>query len=164
MEALDFGKKVGEYQQSGNAASELGELFMEMEDYAEAEKYLNESNSIFEKAGDTDAQFTGPIPALSRLYLKKGEIDKAKELIEKTYAYAAKTKNRLYDSGAELLKAMLFREQKNWEQSVQHFEKSLQEANSHNQKKGHCSQPKTRKHSWQALTHQLVKTLELSGQ
>ncbi len=137
MEALDFGKKVGEYQQSGNAASELGELFMEMEDYAEAEKYLNESNSIFEKAGDTDAQFTGPIPALSRLYLKKGEIDKAKELIEKTYAYAAKTKNRLYDSGAELLKAMLFREQKNWEQSVQHFEKSLQEAKSLNAQKWH---------------------------
>jgi len=54
MEALDIGKKVGEYQQSGGAASELGELFMEMEDYAEAERYLNESNSIYEKAGDTE--------------------------------------------------------------------------------------------------------------
>jgi tetratricopeptide (TPR) repeat protein len=135
MEALDIGKKVGEYQQSGGAASELGELFMEMEDYAEAERYLNESNNIFEKAGDTDAQFTGTLPALSRLCLKKGEIEKAKVLVEKTYAYAAKTKNRLYISGAELLKAMLFREQKNWEQSIQHFEESLQEAKSLNAQK-----------------------------
>lgn len=135
MEALDIGKKVGEYQQSGGVASELGELFMEMEDYAEAERYLNESNSIFEKAGDADAQFTGTLPALSRLCLKKGEIEKAKVLVEKTYAYAAKTKNRLYISGGELLKAMLFREQKNWEQSIQHFEKSLQEAKSLNAQK-----------------------------
>jgi tetratricopeptide (TPR) repeat protein/tRNA A-37 threonylcarbamoyl transferase component Bud32 len=136
-EALDFGKKVGEYQQSGGAASVLGLLFLEMKDYEEAEKYLNESNSIYEKAGDTDSQITTPLPTLSRLYLEKGEIEKAKELIEKIHEYATKTKNRLYNSDAELLKAMLCREQKNWEQSIQHFEKSLQEAKSLNAQKWH---------------------------
>jgi len=60
------------------------------------------------------------------LYLKKGEIKKAKELIGKIYAFATNTKNRLVISYAEMLRAMLFREQKNWEQSIQHFEKSLQ--------------------------------------
>jgi tetratricopeptide (TPR) repeat protein len=35
----------------------------------------------------------------------------------------------------EMLKAMLFREQKNWEQSIQHFEKSLQECKSLNAQK-----------------------------
>ena len=135
IEALDFGKKVGEYQQSGDAAAELGALLMEMKDYEEAEKYLKESSSIFEKAGDTDNQMTGPLPALSRLYLERGENDKATELIEKVYAYATKTKGKLAICDAELLKAMLFREQRNWEQSIQHFERSLQEAKAFNAQK-----------------------------
>jgi len=135
MEALDIAKKIGEYGISGTVTSGLGELFMEMEDYVEAKKYFNESNSIYEKAGDTDSQLTGTFPALSKLYLKKGEIEKAKELIEKTYEYATKTKNRLVIADAEMVKAMLFREQKNWEQSIQHFEKSLQEYKSLNLQK-----------------------------
>jgi len=125
MEALDIARKVGEYQFSGEATLLLGELFMEMEDYVEAEKYFNESNSIYERAGDTDAQFGTVFPALAKLYLKKGEIEKAKELIEEIYDYATKTKNRLVTPYAEMLKAMRFRGQKNWKQSAQHFEKSL---------------------------------------
>jgi tetratricopeptide (TPR) repeat protein len=139
-EALDMAKKAGEYQFSGLATLSLGELFMEMEDYAEAEKHFNESNSIFEKAEDTVSQLTLVFPALSRLYLKKGEIEKAKELVEKIYEYATKTKNRLPAADAEMLKAMLFREQKNWEQSIQHFEKSLQGYKSLNAQKWYVYQ------------------------
>jgi tetratricopeptide (TPR) repeat protein len=134
MEALDLGKEAGEYQQTGNAALELGTLYMEMKDYEEAEKYLNEGNSIFEKAGDIDSQ-TATFSALSRLYLEKGEIDKATALIEKISEYAIKAKSRMAICDAELLKAMLFREQKNWEQAIQRFEKSLHEAKSLNAQK-----------------------------
>jgi len=126
MEAWDTAKKAGEYQSSGEITAYLGELFMEMEDYAEAEKYFNESNDIYEKAGDTDAQLTTVFPGLSKLYLKTSKIEKAKELIEKTYEGIVKTENRLYLADAEMLKGMLFREQKNWTQAIQHFEKSLQ--------------------------------------
>jgi len=126
MESYDIAKKTGEYQASATATSLLGELFMEMEDYTEAEKYLKESNSILEKAGDTASQFTMVFPAISRLYLKRGEIEKAKGLIEKIYEYTTKTKTKADIANAEMLKAMLFREQKNWEESIQHFEKSLQ--------------------------------------
>jgi tetratricopeptide (TPR) repeat protein len=140
MEARDMANEIGEYQSSGNVTQSLGELFMEMEDYAEAEKYLNESNSIWEKAGDTSGQLLDLFPALSKLYLRKGEIEKARELIEKTSEHAAKTKNRLHISHADMLKAMLFREQKNWEQSVQHFEKSLQGYKSLNAQKWYVYQ------------------------
>jgi tetratricopeptide (TPR) repeat protein len=139
-EAFDLAREAGEYQETGNTTSELGMLYMEMEDYDEAEKYLNESNSIYEKAGDTDSQMTTPLPALSRLYLEKGEIDKATALIEKIYEYATKAKNRLAICDAELLKAMLCRKQKSWEQSMQHFEKSLQEAKALNAQKWHVFQ------------------------
>jgi tetratricopeptide (TPR) repeat protein len=125
MEARDFAKKAEEYQFSGMAILWLGELFMEMEDYGEAEKCLKESESIFENV-DTAAQITDVFPVLARLYLKKGEIEKAHILIEKTYEYATKTKSRSVLPHVEMLRAMVFREHKNWEQSIQHFEKSLQ--------------------------------------
>ncbi|NIO36421.1 hypothetical protein GTO27_01815, partial [Candidatus Bathyarchaeota archaeon] len=126
MEARDIAKETGEWQESSHVALWLGELFMEMGDYVEAEKYLNESNSVSEKTGDTLRQLTEAFPALSRLYLKKGEIRKAKELIEKIYEYAARTRNRLAIANTDALKAMFFRSEKKWEQSIQHFEKSLQ--------------------------------------
>jgi tetratricopeptide (TPR) repeat protein len=135
MEGRDLTKKTGEYQDYGWATLTLGELFMEMGDYTEAETYFSEANRINEKAGDTDRQFAEVFPALSRLYLKKGEIEKAKELVAKTDEYVTKTKSILNISYAEMLKAMLFREQKNWEQSVQHFEKSLQGYKSLNSQK-----------------------------
>jgi predicted ATPase/tRNA A-37 threonylcarbamoyl transferase component Bud32 len=140
MEARDIIRGVAEYQFSGEVAYWLGELFVEMENYAEAEKHLNESKSIYEKAGDAECQFTEVFPALSKLCLKKGEIEKARELIEKTYEHATKSKNRLLMVDAEKLKAMLFREQKNWEQSIQHFEKSLQGYKSLNAQKWYVHQ------------------------
>jgi tetratricopeptide (TPR) repeat protein len=130
MEARDLAKESGEYQCSGNVAEALGELYMEMEDYSEAEKYFDESRSIVEKAGDTSAEFVDLLPALSKLYLKKGDAEKAEVLIEKIHEHAMKTKNRLLIFYADMLKAMFFREHKDWEKSVQYFEKSLQEAKS----------------------------------
>jgi predicted ATPase len=135
MEAADIAKKSEEYQAYGNATIILGELYMEMEDYAEAEKYLKESSSTWTKAKDTSSQFVELFPLLSKLHLKKGEIKEAEELIEKIHEYATKTKSRSLKAEAEMLKAMLFREQKKWEQSMQHFEKSLHEYKSLNAQK-----------------------------
>jgi tetratricopeptide (TPR) repeat protein/tRNA A-37 threonylcarbamoyl transferase component Bud32 len=126
-EAYDIAKKIGEYSMSGFATAILGELFMEMEDYEESEKYFNESNTIFEKAEEPTTLVSWTFPRLSKLYLRKGEIEKAKTLIEKTYEYATKTGIKLSIAYAEMLKAMLFREQKKWEQAIQYFEKSPQE-------------------------------------
>jgi serine/threonine protein kinase/tetratricopeptide (TPR) repeat protein len=130
MEALEIAKKIGEYQFSGAATLALGELFMEMEDYGEARRYLMEASSIYEKSGESATLFFEVLPTLSRLYLKTGEFEKARELIDVTYEQLAKTKSRLAIAYAEQVKAMLFREQKNWEQSIQHFEKSLRECKS----------------------------------
>jgi adenylate cyclase len=135
-EARDIARKTGEFQSSGWASLWLGELFLEMEDYVKAEKYLEESRSTWEKAG-AGSWFIEVFPALSRLYLKKGEIEKAKELIERTHKSATETRNKLVIFYAEMLKAMIFREQKNWDQSIQLFEKSLQGYKSLNLQKWH---------------------------
>ena len=134
-QAYEMAIGVREYQWSGYATFYLGELSMEKEDYVEAEKYLEETKSICKNAGNVAALLYPVFPRLSQLYLRKGEIEKAQELIEKTYENATKTGNILVTSRAEMLKAMLFREQKNWERSLQFFEKSLQGYRSMNAEK-----------------------------
>lgn len=125
-ESLDIAKKVGEYQFSANAAGCLGLLFIEMGDYAEAEKYLQESSNIYESAGDTADQLQEIYPVLVKLHLKKGEMEKAQELIEKIHANSTKATGKFFTAYADMLQAMLLREQKKWDQSIQCFEKSLQ--------------------------------------
>ncbi|HVP26900.1 MAG TPA: tetratricopeptide repeat protein [Candidatus Bathyarchaeia archaeon] len=125
-EAIDVAEKAEEYVPYAEANLQLGELFMEMGDYDEAEKHLTESNNICEKVGETTGKFFEVYPALSRLYLKKGEIEKAWGLIERTYDFAVKSKCNLLIGYAEMIEGMLFREQKMWQQSIQHFERSLQ--------------------------------------
>jgi tetratricopeptide (TPR) repeat protein len=136
-EGYDTATTTGDYQTIGEAAWLLGELFLEMEEDSEAEKYLNEGNSVYERGGNTMVQVYAILPELTRLHLMKGETEKARELTEKIHEYVAREKFRLAIPKAEMLTGMLFREQKNWEQSIQHFEKSLQECKSMNFQKWH---------------------------
>ena len=125
LEARELAKESGEYQAVGNATVTLGELFIEKENYAEAEKFLNESSRTWEEAGDTDGQVLDLFPVLSRFYLRKGELEKAKEIIEKTAEHAVKAKRKMTVSYTDMLKGMLFREQRDWQKSIESFEKSL---------------------------------------
>ena len=62
-----------------------------------------------------------------KVALEKGDIEKARELTERVHEYATKTKSRTNIIHAEMLKAMLFKEQKKWKQSIRYFEKTLEE-------------------------------------
>ena len=126
-ESYGIATSTGDYQTIAEATAFLGELFLEMEEYSEAEKYLNEANSVCEKAGNLFYQVWFTFPLLAKLHLKKGETDKTKKLVERMFDYATKQGFRIAIPTAEMLKGMLFREQRNWEESTEHFEKSLQE-------------------------------------
>ncbi len=126
-ESYALAKKTGDYQIHGFSAYYFGWLFLEMGNHMEAEKYLNESRRIFETAHDDAQLFPFILPVLSQLYLEKGEVDKARELIERISGYGYSNKNPLITGIGDCLKAMLFREQCNLKQSLGYFEKSLQE-------------------------------------
>jgi len=126
QESLDIARKVGEYQFSAEAALRLGELFTEMGDYDEAEKYLQESNNAYGSAGDTSDQLRTTYPSLAKLYLKTGQIEKAQELINIIDKNVTETMGKFIIPHTNMLKAMLLREQKKWDQSIELFEKSLQ--------------------------------------
>jgi tetratricopeptide (TPR) repeat protein len=65
-------------------------------------------------------------PGLAFLHLRKGEVDKAKELMEGICEYGKQTNNRWIIARGEAIRATLLREQKDWDQSLQCFEKSLE--------------------------------------
>jgi tetratricopeptide (TPR) repeat protein len=124
-DSLDIARKVGEYQFSAEASLRLGELLTEIGDYAEAEKYLQESNKIYEGAGETTGQTQETYPDFVKLYLKTREIEKAQEFVGKIRQNAKESMGKFIIPYVDMLEAMLFREQKKWNQSIQLFEKSL---------------------------------------
>jgi tetratricopeptide (TPR) repeat protein/tRNA A-37 threonylcarbamoyl transferase component Bud32 len=135
QESLDIARKIGEYQFLAEVTLWLGELFTEMGDYDEAKKYLQESDNIYEKAGDTSDQLRATCPSLAKLHLKTGQMEKAQELIDTICKNVTQTKDRFLVPYADMLKAMLLREQKKWDQSILLFEKSLQRYRSLNAQK-----------------------------
>jgi tetratricopeptide (TPR) repeat protein len=118
-------KNVVNYQTLPYVNLMIGRIFLEKGDYMKAEKHLIDCDSAYEEAGDELKRHLVSSPWLSALYLKKREIEKAGVLIAKTYEYATRTKSTYLIAYAEMFKAMLFREQKNWEQSIEYFKRSL---------------------------------------
>lgn len=124
-EALELAKAAGEYQSSGDVTVALAELSIEKNDYAMAKNYLDQSSRIWQEARDADGQVLDLFPVLSKFYLKKRELDKARETIERTSEYAIRAKKKMVVCYTDMLKGMLFREQGDMEKSLEHFEKSL---------------------------------------
>ena len=60
-------------------------------------------------------------------YIELGEIEKAKNLIDNLHRYALEVENKELITSADAQRAMLFRAQNKWEESIEHFEKSLQQ-------------------------------------
>ena len=65
---------------------------------------------------------------LVRTYIELGEIGKAKKLIDSIYELALKMRNTERISVADALRGMQFRAERKWQESIDHFEKSLKES------------------------------------
>lgn len=130
LEAYDLAKESGEYQAFGDTTATLGELFIEKQDFTQAEKFLDESRKAWEDADDSDGLILDLFPVLSKLYLKKGELEKAEEMIEKTSEHATKAGKKMLVAYTDLLKGIFYRERRDWSKSAEHFERSFSEYNS----------------------------------
>jgi tetratricopeptide (TPR) repeat protein len=65
---------------------------------------------------------------LGSALVELGEIEKASNLVGIVHKFALEVKDRMLIAMAEALNGMVLRAQKRWEESVEHFEKSLREA------------------------------------
>jgi len=103
-----------------------GWLYFDKGEYAKARENFEEEYEIHEKAGAKyekmyDSQY------LIRSYIELEEIEKAQNLIDNLQKFALEAKDKLLLAGAYTLRGMLFRAQRKWQESIEHFEKGLKE-------------------------------------
>ncbi|MGA2308312.1 MAG: tetratricopeptide repeat protein [Candidatus Bathyarchaeia archaeon] len=104
----------------------LGWLHLEKGEYVKARELLEKACEVSEKAGAEFYQ-TSNSQWLVWTYIELGEIDKANSLIDSLQKFAFEKEDKGLIVTADMLRARLLSAQKEWEKSIELFEKSLQE-------------------------------------
>jgi tetratricopeptide (TPR) repeat protein len=125
-EALNISQKLDDFQSIAGSYGHIGWLHLDKGEYAKARDFFEKMYEVFEKHGAKSTQIESSrfsIPA----YIELGEFRKAHNLIDDMYNYALKGEDKESIARADGLTAILFRAQKKWQESIEQFEKSLQE-------------------------------------
>jgi len=126
MEALDISKRLKEFQQIAGSHEWLGLLCLDKGDHAKGREHLEKGIETCKKAGSRGEQEWG-FPWLIWTYIELGEFEKAKNLIDRLHRFALETEYKEFMAATDVVKAMLFRAQKKWKESIEYFEKGLKE-------------------------------------
>jgi tetratricopeptide (TPR) repeat protein len=126
QEALSISQKVDDYQAISGAFGFLGWFNFDKGEYVKAREFFEKMYEVIEKHGAT-AGLIGTSSYVIATYIELGEKEKARNLLDKMHEIALEKDRQNLIATSDGLKAMLFRAEKKWEESVQLFEKSLQE-------------------------------------
>jgi tetratricopeptide (TPR) repeat protein len=125
-EALDIAQRLDDFQSVGSAFGYLGWFHFDRGEYTKAKEFCEKMYEVAEKHGAKSMQMGGSQSVILAC-IELGEIEKAKNLIDNLHRYALEVENKELIASADAQRAMLFRAQNKWEESIEHFEKSLQE-------------------------------------
>jgi len=127
-ESLSIAKKTNNTQAISNSYYWLGWSYYDRGMYAEAKKFFDKMSEFLEKRGAGAAAFQkwySQFHAMNDIEL--GEIKKAKTLLDDMHGYAHEKQDKQLIADEDATRAMLFRAEKKWTESIELFEKSLQE-------------------------------------
>jgi tetratricopeptide (TPR) repeat protein len=125
-EALSISQRLKDFQAIAFSHAYLGSFNLGKEEYAKAREFYEKMYEVFEKAGAKQFQMSFS-PGFILACIELGEIEKATNLIDNLQKFALEVDDKGLIATADGLRAMLFRAQKKWEESIKLFEKSLQE-------------------------------------
>ena len=125
-EAFDISRGQNDLEQITNIQWSLGWLRFDKGDYVKAKEHFDRCFEVHEEAGDIEGQMDS-YQWVIWMYLELGEIEKAKNLISNLRKLAGETEQKEYMAASDALEGMLFSAQKKWNESIAHFEKSLQQ-------------------------------------
>jgi len=125
-ERISISQKLNDFQQMAMSNALLGWLYADKGEYAKARELFEKATEVCEKAGAKyyEAGFSQWVIWTE---IELGEIEKANDLIDNLRKFALEIKDKQLIANADALRGMLFRAQKKWEESIEYFEKSLQE-------------------------------------
>jgi tetratricopeptide (TPR) repeat protein len=126
-EALDISRKQNIVPAICNAYYRLGILYFAREEYGKAREFSEKSIEILDKAGLIAAE-AGVYIGVIWASIELGELEKAENKINTLQMIAQKSNNKELVAYIDVSRAMLLRAQKKWNESIEYFEKILQEA------------------------------------
>ena len=125
-EALRNAQKLDDFQSIASSYALPGRLHFEKGEYAKAREFYEKQHEVYEKHGAKSSQVNAS-QNLIWTYIELGEIEKADNLIDNLRKYALEVDDKGLIAYADVLKAMQLRAQKKWEESIEYFERGLQE-------------------------------------
>jgi tetratricopeptide (TPR) repeat protein/tRNA A-37 threonylcarbamoyl transferase component Bud32 len=125
-ESFNISQKLDDFQSITSASGHLGWFYFDRGEYAKAKEFCEKMYEVCEKHGAKATQM-GVSDLVIWEYIELGEIEKAQNMIDNLHKYALEVENKNLIATADAMRAMLFRAQKKWEESIEQFEKSLQE-------------------------------------
>jgi len=132
-EASIISQGLNDFQSIALSYRYLAWLSFDKGEYAKARELFEKMYEVCERAGAKYHPMPmGILKFLVWTYIELGEIEKAENLIDSLHNFALKVKSNYHIAYEHLLRAMLFRTQKKWKESVEYFEKSLQQLESIN--------------------------------
>jgi tetratricopeptide (TPR) repeat protein/KaiC/GvpD/RAD55 family RecA-like ATPase len=125
-ESLSISKKTSNAQSISNSYGWLGWFYYDKGEYAKAKEFFDGMTEINEKRGGKAYQISS-YQWLAMNDIELGEIDKAKTLLDDLHKFAHEKQNKQLTADEDATRAMLLRAEKKWNESIELFEKSLQE-------------------------------------
>jgi len=125
-EALSISERQSDFQSIAFCYASVGWFHFDKGEYVKAKKFYEKVIEGYENAGAKHSQM-GASTELALAYIKLGEIEKAENLINSLCKFTPKVEDKLLIARVDALRAMLFRAQKKWKESIEYFEKGLQE-------------------------------------
>jgi len=125
-ESLSISKKTNNNQAISNSYGWLGWSYYDKGEYAKAKEFFDGMTEILEKAFPKAYQiYSYQLLAMNDIEL--GEIDKAKTLLDDLHKFAHEKQDKQLIADEDAGRAMLLRAERKWDESIELFEKSLQE-------------------------------------
>jgi tetratricopeptide (TPR) repeat protein len=125
-ESLSISQKINNTQQISSGYGFLGWCYYDKGEYAKAREYFEKMSEIDEKSGKKARQMSGYQWVAMNL-IELGEVDKARNLLDDLHKFAHEKQDRQLVADEDATRAMLLRAEKKWNESIELFEKSLQE-------------------------------------
>jgi predicted ATPase/tRNA A-37 threonylcarbamoyl transferase component Bud32 len=125
-EALSNSQRLKDRPSIATSHSNLGWLYYDKGEYVKAREFFEKWYDVMGKAGAKFGQMMSSMFVIFA-YEELGEIEKAKNLVDNMQKSAFEVGDKMFIALADWAGATLLRAQKEWKESIELFEKALQE-------------------------------------
>ena len=123
---MSISQKIGNTQQIGASYLNLGWFHYQRGEFVKAKEYYEKMFEVYEKWGQ-EAYKIGSYPLVVLNYIELGEFDRTRTLLDEMHKFAHEKQNKGLIADEHGVRACLLRAERKLNESIELFERSLQE-------------------------------------